>query len=90
MKLKPQDIEIQNIDHLGIVALSTSHLDSSSMHVHGQYNTSLPEVIFESQKIVNNQELEEIAVKSLKEITITYGYSRDHRPDLKQFIIEMK
>lgn len=27
------------------VSLSTSHLDSSSMHVHGQYNTSLPEVI---------------------------------------------
>ena len=71
------------------VSLSTSHLDSSSMHLHGQYNTSLPEVIFESQEIGNNQELEEIAVKSPKEITITYGYSRDHRPDLKQFIIEM-
>ena len=71
------------------VSLSTSHLDSSSMHVHGQYNASLPEVIFENQKIGNNQELEEIAVKSPKEITITYGYSRDHRPDLKQFIIEM-
>ncbi|MFM7370418.1 MAG: IS1634 family transposase [Sphaerospermopsis kisseleviana] len=71
------------------VSLSTSHLDSSSMHVHGLYNTSLPEVIFESQKVGDNQELEEIAVKSPKEITITYGYSRDHRPDLKQFIIEM-
>jgi transposase len=71
------------------VSLSTSHLDSSSMHVHGQYNTSLPEVIFENQQVENNQELEEVAVKSPKEITITYGYSRDHRPDLKQFIIEM-
>ena len=71
------------------VSLSTSHLDSSSMHVHGEYNTSLPEVIFESQKVGDNQELEELAVKSPKEITITYGYSRDHRPDLKQFIIEM-
>ena len=70
-------------------SLSTSHLDSSSMHVHGQYNTSLPEVIFENQKVGDNQELEELAVKSPKEITITYGYSRDHRPDLKQFIIEM-
>ena len=62
------------------------------MHVHGQYNTSLPFVIFENQKVGNNQELEELeelAVKSPKEITITYGYSRDHRPDLKQFIIEM-
>jgi hypothetical protein len=59
------------------------------MDIHGQYNTSLPEVIFESQKIGNNQELEELAVKSLKEITITYGYYGDHRPELKQFIIEM-
>nr|WP_041641024.1 hypothetical protein [Trichormus azollae] len=59
------------------------------MHIHGQYNTSLPEVIFESQKVGNNQETEELAVKSLKEITITYGYSGDHRPELKQFIIEM-
>lgn len=71
------------------VSLSSSHLDSSSMHVHGQYNTSLPEVIFESKEAVNSQELEELVVKSPKEITITYGYSRDHRPDLKQFIIEL-
>lgn len=68
------------------ISLLSSHLDSSSMHVHGEYNTSLPEVIFENQKVGNNQEL---AVKSPKEITITYGYSRDHRPDLKQFIIEL-
>ena len=59
------------------------------MDVNGQYNTSLPEVIFESQKVGNNQETEELAVKSLKEITIIYGYSGDHRPELKQFIIEM-
>ncbi|MHC5762346.1 IS1634 family transposase [Nostoc sp.] len=71
------------------VSLLSSHLDSSSMHVHGEYNTNLPEVIFENQKLGNNQELEELAVKSPKEITITYGYSRDHRPDLKQFILEL-
>ena len=57
------------------------------MDVHGQYNTSLPEVIFESQKVGNNQEIEELAVKSPKGITITYGDSGDHRPELKQFII---
>jgi hypothetical protein len=45
------------------VSLSTSHLDSSSMHVHGKYNTSLQEVIFESQKIGDNQELEEMTAK---------------------------
>lgn len=71
------------------VSLSKSHLDSSSMHVHGEYNSSLPSVIFENQQAVNNQESEELAVKAPKEITITYGYSRDHRPDLKQFIIEL-
>jgi transposase len=71
------------------VSLLSSHLDSSSMHVHGEYNTSLPSVIFTRQQAVNNQESEELAVKSAKEIKITYGYSRDHRPDLKQFIIEL-
>jgi transposase len=71
------------------VSLSLSHLDSSSMHLHGEYNSSLPSVSFVNQPTVNGQELEESAVKSPKEITITYGYSRDHRPDLKQFIIEL-
>ena len=71
------------------ISLFSSHLDSSSMHVHGEYNTSLPEVIFENQQLGNTQYLEDLTVKSPKEITITYGYSRDHRPDLKQFIIEL-
>jgi len=71
------------------VSLSTSHLDSSSIHLHGEYNTSLPEVIFESSAPVNSQEAEELVIKSPKEITITHGYSRDHRPDLKQFIMEL-
>jgi transposase len=71
------------------VSLSSSHLDSLSMHVHGEYNSTLPEVIFERQQAVNSQESEELAVKLPKEITLTYGYSGDHRPDLKQFIIEL-
>lgn len=71
------------------ISLLSSHLDSTSIHVHGEYKTSLPEVIFENGQTQNSQEREEIAVKSPTEITITYGYSRDHRPDLKQFIIEL-
>jgi transposase len=67
------------------ISLLSSHLDSTSIHVHGEYKTSLPEVIFENGQTQNSQEREEIAVKSPTEITITYGYSRDHRPDLKQF-----
>ncbi|MEG4508376.1 DUF4277 domain-containing protein [Microcoleus sp. F6_B4] len=40
------------------VSLSSSHLDSSSMHVHGEYNSSLQPVIFERQQAVNTQDLE--------------------------------
>ena len=69
------------------VSLRSSHLDSSSIHLHGEYNSNLPEVIFEDEKSENYQE--KTQVKSVKPINITYGYSRDHRPDLKQFIIEL-
>ncbi len=69
------------------VSLRSSHLDSSSIHLHGEYNSNLPEVIFEDEKSENYQE--KTQVKSVQPINITYGYSRDHRPDLKQFIIEL-
>ncbi len=56
-----------------------SHLDSSSFSVHGQYlNNDLI-----ADKKTENKELEPAP------ITITKGYSRDHRPDLKQFIIDL-
>ena len=48
-------------------------MDSSSFHVHGDYGTGTDE--------------EASAQSGL--ITITYGYSRDHRPDLKQFILDL-
>jgi transposase len=44
------------------------HLDSSSFHLHGQYDIETPD--------------EEM-------ITITHGYSRDHRPDLKQVVAQI-
>ena len=71
------------------ISLSTSHLDSSSIHLHGEHNSSLPEIIFDYQKAENNLLGEELGTKSLQPINITYGYSRDHRPDLKQFLIEL-
>jgi transposase len=48
------------------VKLETAHLDSTSFHVDGAYESSEPGVI-----------------------EITYGYSRDHRPDLKQFMMNL-
>ena len=71
------------------IVTTTSHLDSSSIHVHGEYKTPLPEVIFEKSKIEDESDQEESQLKSRQAINITYGYSRDHRPDLKQFLIEL-
>lgn len=53
---------------------STVHLDSSSFHVHGDYQT------------LEDKSEEDLEAKTLK---ITYGYSRDKRPDLKQFIMDL-
>jgi transposase len=46
-----------------------AHLDTTSFHVHGRYNS--------------NEEPEEQVVH------ITRGYSRDHRPDLNQVMLEL-
>ncbi len=64
------------------ISLKSSHLDSTSLHLHGEYNTSLPDIIVQSSS-------SDSKIKSPKPIEVTYGYSRDHRPDLKQFIIEL-
>ena len=55
------------------VKMDSFHLDSSSFHVHGDYGTGIDD--------------EASAQSGL--ITITYGYSREHRPDLKQFILDL-
>ena len=62
------------------INLDFSHLDSSSFSVHGQYNQALgSQLEFQSQE----SEVEPIP------ISITHGYSRDRRPDLKQFILDL-
>ena len=55
------------------VKMDSFHLDSISFHVHGDYGTGTDD--------------ESSAQSGL--ITITYGYSRHHRPDLKQFILDL-
>ena len=54
-----------------------SHLDSSSLHLHGEYKNCL-----------NNREKEQ-GINKENPINITQGYSRDHRPDLKQCILDL-
>ncbi|MGI8499933.1 MAG: IS1634 family transposase [Hassallia sp.] len=53
-----------------------SHLDATSFHLHGEY------------KREDNQEKESEITKE-RPIIITKGYSRDHRPDLKQCVLDL-
>jgi transposase len=73
------------------ISTETIHLDSSSFHVHGEYESTMPQVTLLTSK--NNPDdltgklINEVVVP--QPISITYGYSRDHRPDLKQFILDL-
>ncbi|BDA74283.1 transposase [Calothrix sp. PCC 7716] len=53
-----------------------SHLDATSFHLHGEYKSE-----------INQEEQEEITKE--RPIFITKGYSRDHRPDLKQCVLDL-
>ncbi len=66
------------------INLDYSHLDSSSFSVHGKYKNLLP-LLNQPSKEIKEQ------VDNLKEIPIkiTHGYERDHRPDLKQFLLNI-
>lgn len=55
------------------INMQTAHLDASSFHVHGEYNYA---------ELDSGEE-------EPRPIKITHGYSRDHRPDLKQYTMEL-
>jgi transposase len=67
-----------------VVSTETCHLDASSLSVEGQYKREYPRV----EIIKSGPEGEEIESRP-QPIKITYGYSRDRRPDLKQFMIDL-
>jgi transposase len=68
------------------VSIETAHLDSTSFHLHGEYETANDEVVV-TQKSEDGTRVEiEVAPKA---IHLTYGYSRDHRSDLKQFVMNL-
>ena len=54
-----------------------SHLDATSFHLHGEYNSE------------DNKEKKESEIIRERPIIITKGYSRDHRPDLKQVVLDL-
>ncbi len=69
----------------------TVHLDSSSFHLHGKYESELPSVSFANSQTDSDRadSIPANPASSPVAIKITYGYSRDHRPDLKQFILDL-
>lgn len=63
------------------VKMNSVHLDSSSISVEGEYKSREEE----SQEIEQESSEREEEIKAIK---IVHGYSRDKRPDLKQFIMD--
>jgi transposase len=61
-----QALQVYGVEHRFV------HLDSSSLHVHGEYEVDAGE-----------------GDEDRKLITITEGYSKDHRPDLKQAVVTL-
>ena len=53
-----------------------SHLDATSFHLHGEYKSE------------DNKDKESEITRE-RPIIITKGYSRDHRPDLKQCVLDL-
>lgn len=69
------------------VSQTTAHLDSTSWRVHGAYKcASNVEVRVERSDAEGNIQTQRIEPVPIE---ITYGYSRDHRPDLKQFVMNL-
>ena len=58
------------------IDLKYSHLDATSFHLHGNYKN-------EDNKGKSSEIIRE------RPIIITKGYSRDHRPDLKQVVLDL-
>ena len=63
-------LSVQAVVRLGLTC-RTGHLDATSFHVDGDYNSQLP------------------ADETGGLIHITKGYSRDHRPDLNQVVLQL-
>jgi len=62
------------------------HLDGTSMSVEGEYKKETEEIEKTKAETEENKLERE---PEMKAIEIVHGYSRDKRPDLKQFIIDM-
>jgi len=67
------------------IKISSGHIDGTSISVEGKYIQSEEKQKESSTEKVEEKEEEDEPVA----ITINHGYSRDHRPDLKQFTLSL-
>ncbi len=68
------------------ISTNYSHLDATSFSVQGKYENNWPEV----EVVREGKKDESLESEPLPQpIRITYGYSRDKRPDLKQFMLDL-
>jgi len=80
-------VALQAARRFGVKTRSV-HLDSSSFHLHGEYTNTGSELT-KAQAATEQPLAEQDWEAEPKPIHITYGYSRDHRPDLKQFVLDL-
>ncbi|MDJ0571302.1 MAG: IS1634 family transposase [Pleurocapsa sp. MO_192.B19] len=78
------------------VSIKQAHLDSSSMCVQGEYLNAQPETtsteMAPEEQSSEHQDSDKAETEENAEpvpIEITHGYSRDYRPDLKQFTLAL-
>lgn len=67
------------------IKVSNAHIDGTSLSVHGKYLKSSEVEQSSGEDILSLEEEESEPVA----ININHGYSRDHRPDLKQFTLSL-
>ena len=71
-------IEVLEVIKKFKIDLKYSHLDSTSFHLDGEYKREEDKEKQEEEKIIKE-----------RPIFIKKGYSRDHRPDLKQCVLDL-
>ncbi len=68
------------------ISTNYSHLDATSFSLQGKYEPNWAELsVIREGSASESSESESLP----KPISITYGYSRDKRPDLKQFMLDL-
>ena len=68
---------------------SSVHFDTSSLCVHGEYKqTDVAHIESKPKEEDASKRSDEVAT-SLETPILNYGYSKDHRPDLKQVVINL-